>query len=89
MQIFLTNIRYCALLDGLSWSDLVVFTGTVFQQILIWAPASLVEDTVNSPVLHTLKGHDVCHNFIFFKELLKICINNTYRSYLLNIQFIA
>ncbi|PNF20195.1 hypothetical protein B7P43_G16418 [Cryptotermes secundus] len=51
-------ILYCALLDGLSWSDLVVFTGTVFQQILIWAPASVEEDTVNSPVLHTLKGHD-------------------------------
>jgi hypothetical protein len=77
------------LLNGLSWSELVVFAGTVFQQILVWAPASLEQDTGNSPVLHTLKGHDVCHNLLFFKELIKICSNNTYWLYLSNVQFTA
>jgi hypothetical protein len=41
----------------------LVFAGTVFQQILVWAP-SLENDTLGSPVLHTLKGHDVCHKLL-------------------------
>ncbi|XP_021924396.1 WD repeat-containing protein 6 isoform X2 [Zootermopsis nevadensis] len=52
------SILYCALLNGSSWNELLVFAGTVFQQILVWAPTSLETETVASPVLHTLKGHD-------------------------------
>jgi hypothetical protein len=89
MHIFLTDIRYCALLSGLSWNELVVFAGTVFQQILVWAPANLEKETVDSPVLHTLRGHDVCHSLLLIKELIKVFNNRTCPSHHLNIHFIA
>jgi hypothetical protein len=68
--ISLIDIRYCALLIGSSWSELLVFAGTVFQQIVMWAPASLEKETTDSPVLHVLKGHDVCHKLFLLKGLL-------------------
>jgi hypothetical protein len=83
LYISLIDIRYCAFLSGSSWSDLLVFAGTVFQQILVWAPTSQEKETVDSPVLHTLKGHDVCQLFLL-NGLLKIFSNNIGFVYLKN-----
>lgn len=38
--------------------NLIIFSGTVYQEILIWEVNYAIE---TSPVLHRLQGHNVIH----------------------------
>ncbi|XP_069695221.1 tRNA (34-2'-O)-methyltransferase regulator WDR6 [Periplaneta americana] len=74
-------ILYCALLDGSSWDEMIVFAGTVFQQVLVWAPASVQTEKEVCPVLHTLEGHDgVIFSVSYDSSLQLICTSSDDRS---------
>ena len=58
---FLTRLRYCACFIGDSWDGLVLASGTVFGQVVMWRPASsdVTDDARRCrPVLHRLCGHE-------------------------------
>lgn len=40
------------------WTNTVVISGTVFQQVIVWAVTD--ESSEDRPVLHKLCGHKVC-----------------------------
>lgn len=51
-------ILYSAYLVNSNWNDLIILSGTVFNQILIWWPQKYLNRN-NSPVLCRLEGHKV------------------------------
>ncbi|PSN53207.1 hypothetical protein C0J52_04509 [Blattella germanica] len=75
------DFSYSALMYGDLWSNLIAFSGTVFKQILIWAPANIEDDSKDSPVLHTLKGHNgVIHSVSYDPPSQIICSTSDDRS---------
>ncbi|XP_075158672.1 tRNA (34-2'-O)-methyltransferase regulator WDR6 [Haematobia irritans] len=55
---------YCALLQGSTWNDLVVFAGNAFGELLIWQPSQNNTDPTIpakpkiSPLLHRISAHN-------------------------------
>lgn len=52
------SLLYSACLIGTTLDNLVVAAGTVFQEIILWAPVDLEVDD-QCQVLHKLTGHQV------------------------------
>ncbi|KAK7869751.1 hypothetical protein R5R35_008286 [Gryllus longicercus] len=50
-------ILYSSTFVGSSWDQLVVFAGTVFQEVIIWSPSDNETSGLDCPVLHRLQGH--------------------------------
>lgn len=53
------NHRYAGTISGQNYENAIIFSGTVFQEILIWTLNNNA-DNQYSEVLHRLKGHKVC-----------------------------
>lgn len=47
-------------MSGTSQENLVIFSGTVFQEILIWKINNDYSTGKSMPILHRLTGHKVC-----------------------------
>lgn len=50
-------ISYCSQVVGDNWDDLIILSGTVFSQILLWWPAKTAN--ILCPVIFRLYGHKV------------------------------
>ncbi|KAI4458636.1 wd repeat protein [Holotrichia oblita] len=48
-------ISYCAQVVNTNWNELIILSGTVFSQVLLWWPAKSTEKL--SPVISRLTGH--------------------------------
>lgn len=51
--------RYCAKFIGHGWTNLIVASGTVFNQVLLWSPVGDRNDEDKALVIHRLVGHEV------------------------------
>lgn len=56
LVILITNIRYSATSIGEDEDNIIVFSGTVFREIVIWSP---FRRSNGSNILHRLKKHEV------------------------------
>lgn len=54
--LLILNIRYSATSLGEDEDNIIVFSGTVFQEIVIWSP---FRRSNGSNILHRLKKHEV------------------------------
>ncbi|KYN30635.1 WD repeat-containing protein 6 [Trachymyrmex septentrionalis] len=77
-----TCILYGGSISGTSQENLVIFSGTVFQEILIWKVDNRCNDTnKRMPVLHRLTGHKgVIFSVICDPSLRLICSTSDDRS---------
>lgn len=56
MILLLKNIRYSATSTGEDEENIIVLSGTVFREIVIWSP---FRKSDGSNILHRLKKHEV------------------------------
>lgn len=62
---FLTDTHsYGGSISGTSAENLVIFSGTVFQEILIWRIGESLSNNEDAPVLHRLTGHQVSNRVL-------------------------
>lgn len=54
-------IRYSATSIGEDEENIIVFSGTVFREIVIWSP---FRKSNGSNILHRLQGHEVSNTYI-------------------------
>ena len=52
---------------GATWADLLLAAGTVFNQVVLWTPATVNRiDSLSgnkiATIMHGLKGHEVCQS---------------------------
>ncbi|RZF34631.1 hypothetical protein LSTR_LSTR010000 [Laodelphax striatellus] len=72
-------IIYSAHLIGCEWDNLIVLAGTVYREILVWAP-SKAKASVTS-VIHRLKGHNgVIFSVTYDHTSRRICSTSDDRS---------
>lgn len=57
-------ISYCAQVANTNWDELIVLSGTVFSQILLWWPAKSTEKLC--PVILRLTGHKVISLILYY-----------------------
>lgn len=58
LPYIVSNYRYAGSVSGENYENAVVFSGTVFQEVLIWKIKANINNEY-SEVLHRLKGHKV------------------------------
>ncbi|CAE1265105.1 unnamed protein product [Acanthosepion pharaonis] len=77
-------ILYCAHFIGLQWDQLILAAGTVFNQIILWAPTTnrtTNENLIISKPFHRLTGHQgVIFSIHYHEGLKKICSASDDRS---------
>ncbi|XP_060064987.1 WD repeat-containing protein 6-like [Ylistrum balloti] len=74
-------ILYCAKFFGTKWEDLVLAAGTVFNQVLLWAPNGQTNISGQSVVIHKLIGHQgVIFSIEFSVMRRQICTVSDDRS---------
>lgn len=77
-------ILYCAHFIGLQWNQLILAAGTVFNQIILWAPTTNLttnENLIISKPFHRLTGHQgVIFSIHYHEGLKKICSASDDRS---------
>ncbi|XP_069139917.1 tRNA (34-2'-O)-methyltransferase regulator WDR6-like [Argopecten irradians] len=74
-------ILYCAKFLGSSWEHLVLAAGTVFNQVLLWAPNGQTNSNGQLEVIHKLVGHQgVIFSIEFSVAQRQICTVSDDRS---------
>ncbi|KAK2709753.1 hypothetical protein QYM36_013431, partial [Artemia franciscana] len=74
------HFRYSGHIEGEDVSNMVLFAGTVFQEILIWSP-TLQNSSATCRVLHRLKGHQgVIFSLAYCQKRQLICSTSDDRS---------
>ncbi|OWF38296.1 WD repeat-containing protein 6-like [Mizuhopecten yessoensis] len=74
-------ILYCAKFLGTCWEHLILAAGTVFNQVLMWAPNGQTNTTGQSLVIHKLIGHQgVIFSIEFSSARRQICTVSDDRS---------
>ena len=58
-KIPLTSNRYCAKFLTSQEDHLILAAGTVFNQVVLWSPASKTDDDGRIEPFHRLTGHQV------------------------------
>ncbi|XP_033756154.1 LOW QUALITY PROTEIN: WD repeat-containing protein 6-like [Pecten maximus] len=74
-------ILYCAKFLGTCWEHLILAAGTVFNQVLLWAPNGQTNTSGQSLVIHKLVGHQgVIFSIEFSVTRRQICTVSDDRS---------
>ncbi|RZF34032.1 hypothetical protein LSTR_LSTR016627, partial [Laodelphax striatellus] len=72
-------IIYSAHLIGCEWDNLIVLAGTVYREILVWAPRKAKQSATS--VIHRLKGHNgVIFSVTYDHTSRRICSTSDDRS---------